>query len=150
LLNQAPVSGESTEQQMLVSVNLEESNYNWAMDQIGQRNWPNLSVMVNFALRTLRSATQEKGKSKSKAATPPAETTSPVPLQTGATKEDKNEEKKPPAEKEEAESKEDKTSEKAPSAAEPAKPKPAKKFVRKPIKKPPQTPASKPRRNPLS
>ncbi len=150
LLNQTPVSGESTEHQMLVSVNLEESNYSWAMEQIMQRNWPNISMMLNFALRTLRSATQEKAKSRSKAAAPPAEITSPLPPQTETAKEDEKSEKKVSIEKEKTESKEDKTPEKVPPAVEPAKPKPAKKFVRKPIKKPAQPPASKPRRNPLS
>ncbi len=67
LLNQTPTSGDTLEHQMLVSVNLEESNYNWAMQQVTQHNWPNISTMLNFTIRTLRSATQQKETPPSKA-----------------------------------------------------------------------------------
>lgn len=151
LLNQAPVIGEDVEHQMLVSVNLEESNYNWAMEQIKEENWQNLSAMLNFALRTLRSATHQKTPSKPSAPvkeSPKLEATK-TPLKAGPSISSSVQ----PTEKSEASLlKEEKP---APKAVSPPsttiESHPAKKPAKKPLKKVSQKQApSKPRRNPLS
>ncbi|OLS11994.1 MAG: hypothetical protein RBG13Loki_4403 [Promethearchaeota archaeon CR_4] len=133
LLNQSSAAGENIERQVLVSVNLEESNYNWAMAQIKQEKWQNLSAMLNFALQTMRSATYKKVGSKPSA----------TQKETSKSEVEKTQSQKSTEKAEETNGIEEKNAPKSvspPSSTEETHP--AKKIEKKPIKKSISKPAS--------